>query len=126
KPRIQIWNCALEVGRSNFLIGNGFGHSQDKLNECFLNENLEDFAKLDYQTHNQYFNHYIRGGIVGLIILLLLYLYSMFFSIKRKNLIHLSLMIIVILTSMTENILNRHLGIVFFVFFNSYFIFIYS
>jgi len=122
-PRFQIWSCAIDVGKHNYLFGNGFGTTQKRLNECYLERNLIEFYKQDYQTHSQYFNHYVRGGITGVFILLLLYLYSLVFSLKQRHILHLCFIIIIIITSLTENILNLHFGIVFFSFFNSVFFF---
>ena len=120
-PRFQIWSCAIEVGNYNYLFGSGFGTTQKRLNECYNKKHLEYFSDQDYQTHSQYFNNYARGGFIGLFVLLLIYFYSLFFAFKRKDMLHLSLIGIVIVASLTENILNLHLGIVFFGFFNSLF-----
>ena len=122
-PRFQIWSCAIDVGKYNYLFGSGFGTTQKRLNACYLSENLIEFSNQDYQTHSQYFNHFARGGLIGFFVLLLLYFYSLIFSLKRKQILHLSLIVIIIITSLTENILNRHFGIVFFAFFNSLFFF---
>jgi O-antigen ligase len=122
-PRFQIWRCAIEVGNYNYLFGSGFGTTQDRLNACYTKKHLESFADQDYQTHSQYFNNYARGGLIGVFILLLIYFYTLFFAFKRKHMLHLCLIGIVIVASLTENILNRHMGIVFFTFFNSMFFF---
>tara|TARA_B110000967_G_C18901733_1_gene576023 strand:- start:3007 stop:4263 length:1257 start_codon:yes stop_codon:yes gene_type:complete len=122
-PRIKIWSCAIDVGKHNYLFGSGFGTTQKRLNACYLSKDLIEFSKQDYQTHSQYFNNYARGGIIGFFVLLLLYFYTLIFSLKRKQILHLSLIVIIIIASLTENILNRHFGIVFFAFFNSLFFF---
>lgn len=122
-PRFQLWDCAIEVGNYNYLFGSGYGTTQKRLNVCYNRKHLDSYAELGYQTHNQYFNNYARGGFIGLFVLLLIYFYSLFFALRRKHLLHLCLVIIVIIASLTENILNRHMGIVFFAFFNSLFFF---
>lgn len=122
-PRFQIWSCAIEVGNYNLLFGSGFGTTQKRLNACYTRKHLESFSDRDYQTHNQYFNNYARGGFIGLLVLLLIYFYSLFYALRRKHLLHLCLISIVIVASLTENILNLHLGVVFFSFFNSLFFF---
>tara|TARA_R110002051_G_scaffold313322_3_gene389319 strand:+ start:10479 stop:11744 length:1266 start_codon:yes stop_codon:yes gene_type:complete len=122
-PRFLIWSCAIDVGNRNYFLGSGFGTTQKYLNSCYLSKNLESFAEQNYQTHNQYFSNYARGGFLGLFVLLILYFYSLVFSLKRKQILHLSLLIIIIVASLTENILNRQFGIVFFAFFNSLFFF---
>lgn len=123
-PRFQIWDCAVEVGNENYLFGNGFGTTQKLLNDCYLSKGLTDFSKQDYQTHSQYFNNYARGGLVGLFVLLFVYFYSMVYAIKNRNLLHFNFMVMIVVVSLTENILNLQLGIVFFCFFNSFFFFL--
>lgn len=125
-PRFKIWRCAVGVGNHNYFVGSGFGTTQKRLNACYNNENLEGYADQDYQTHSQYFNNYARGGFIGLFVLLLVYFYSLIVSLKRKQVLHVSVIVIIIVVSLTENILNRHLGIVFFAFFNSLFFFSYN
>lgn len=122
-PRLIIWRCAVDVGNHNYFLGSGFGTTQTLLNNCYIDKDLDVFAEEDYQSHNQYFNHYARGGFIGLFVLLIFYLYSLFVAVKRKHILHISLIILLIVASLTENILNRHLGIVFFTFFNSLFFF---
>lgn len=122
-PRLKIWDCAVSVGNRNYFFGSGFGTTQTRLNACYISKGMESFAEQDYQTHSQYFNHYSRGGFIGLLVLILFYFYSLFFAVKRKHLLHISLITILIIASLTENILNRHMGIVFFAFFNSLFFF---
>ncbi|SDZ80999.1 O-antigen ligase family protein [Bizionia paragorgiae] len=122
-PRLKIWHCAVDVGNYNPFIGSGFGFTQQRLNTCYNNSNLEAYAKKDYQTHSQYFNSYARGGVLGLCALLLLYIYSVVVSLSRKQVLHFGFLIIIVVASVTENILNRHMGIVFFAFFNSLFFF---
>jgi len=122
-PRFQIWKCAVQVGNHDYLFGSGFGTDQKRLNECYVKSGLETFADEDYQTHNQYFNHYARGGFSGLLVLFVFYFFSLYKALKKRHAIHICLTLIIILVSMTENILNRHMGIVFFTFFNSLFFF---
>lgn len=122
-PRFQIWSCAVEVGNHNYLIGSGFGRTQERLNECYESKGLHSFSNQDYQTHNQYFNHYARGGFIGLFILLLFYFYSLYVAFERKQILHISLIMMLVIVSLTENVLNLHMGIVFFTFFNSLFFF---
>lgn len=122
-PRFQIWDCAILSIKDNIWLGNGFGTAQVKLNECYINKGLDDYAQLNYQTHNQYFSHLARGGIIGLLVLLITYFFPLISALKANNIIYFGFICMIILVSVTENLLNLHLGIVFFSFFNSLFFF---
>ncbi len=122
-PRINYWKCALEITRNNILFGNGYGYTQKRLNNCYSSIGQHNYAILNYQTHNQYFNNLARGGIFSLVILFVVLFYPLFYSIRRRMPLYTSFLIIIILTCVTENILNRHFGIIFYGFFNSMFFF---
>lgn len=122
-PRLDMWKCAIEITKDRALLGNGYGYTQDLLNRCYRENGYDSFANLNYQTHNQYLNNYARGGIIGLIVLLILYFYSFYYSIVRKDRLHTSFLVLIIVTSLTENLLNLHFGIVLFAYFNSFFFF---
>lgn len=123
-PRIEIWNCAIQITKGSILFGNGYGCTQCLLNKCYKDKGLDTYAKSYYQTHNQYFNDYARGGLVGLLILLAVFFIPLYWSIRNKNYTYCYFIILIIISSFTENILNRHFGIVFYAMFNS--IFFYS
>lgn len=125
-PRIELWRCAIQSINENPFFGNGYGNAQEELNACYLDIGKEEFAKLNYQTHNQYFSSLARGGIFGLLALLITLFYPFFYSISERNFLYAVFLIIVIVACFTENILNRHVGIVFFSFFNSFFFFLES
>lgn len=123
-PRIEIWDCAIEITKGNILFGNGYGCTQCLLNQCYKDKGLDIYASSFYQTHNQYFNDYSRGGIIGLLILLAVFFVPLYWSIKNENYTYCYFIILIIISSFTENVLNRHFGIVFYAMFNS--IFFYS
>jgi len=120
-PRLVMWNCAFKISNNSIFFGNGYGNTQKLLNRCYRQKGYENFANLNYQTHNLYFSYLARGGVIGLLILLLLYFYSVFNAVFWKDYLHTSFIILIVITSITENILNLHFGIVFFAFFNSLF-----
>ncbi len=123
-PRFQIWDCAITSIKDNYWLGNGFGQTQNKLNDCYNNKGLDAITlkkRRNYQTYNQYLSHLARGGILGLIVLLVTYFYPFFSALIAKNILYVWFIFMIILVSITENILNLHFGIVFFSFFNSLF-----
>jgi len=119
--RLAKWECAIEVAHENFPLGTGLGCQQIQLNKKYNEKGFVIGMDKKFSTHNQYLHNLVQTGILGLIILLLLYYLSIYTAIKTKNLVFLSLAILLIFTSVTENILSRNKGIVLFVFFISLF-----
>lgn len=69
-------------------------------------------------THNIYFNELIMNGILGEIILLSMLFYLCYVA-YRNGLIFLLFMLSIMLIGLTEDVLSRQRGILFFVFFAS-------
>ena len=100
------------------MFGVGPQNVQKKLDECYSNytyKNYDDFNKVTYNTHNQYFDVFLKYGILGL----LLFFIFLFWGIKNKNPIYWFFLFLILFSMLTENIFNRQIGIVFFNFFNT-------
>ncbi len=119
--RFGIYNCAIELIQSNWLTGVGIGDTQDELNRCYEQYDTDIYKELNFNTHNTFFNFSVTAGILGLIALLALYIKS--FKSYRNWGLAVSFLALVIFSSLTENVFDRQLGIVFFCLFNSIFVF---
>lgn len=122
--RLDLWKCALHVSKRNIIFGNGFGYSQKRLNDCYFNNGMYKFRELDYQTHNQYMSFLVRGGIINLLLYLAILFIPLYLSYRTKDSLYGILICFIIVVSITENIMNRHWGIVFYGFMNSFLYFI--
>jgi O-antigen ligase len=95
---------------------------QQKLNQCFAENNNSDFYKISvFNTHNYYFHLMLYGGILFLL-LFLLYVYFVFKNIKY-NVLGVFLFFQFLSINLTENYLSRHYGLVLFCYFTSLFMF---
>src|SRR5690606_27848206 len=74
--RMNIWKCALEVGKQNYLFGSGVKQSSDLLVEEFKNLDLTIPVKYKYNAHNQYLQTYIQIGFIGLLLFFIFLLYG--------------------------------------------------
>lgn len=119
--RFGIYNCAIELIQSNWLTGVGIGDTQDELNKCYEQYDTDIYKELNFNTHNTFFNFSVTAGVLGLIALLALYIES--FKSYRNWDLAISFLALVIFSSLTENVFDRQLGIVFFCLFNSIFVF---
>lgn len=122
--RNGIYFCSMEVIKKNILFGVGLGDSQDLLNKCYENKiGAKIYKWTDYNTHNQYAFFLVCTGIVGL----LFFLMSIFIQIKKsiyfRQATFFYFSIIIVLFFMTENILVRSDGVIFYAFFGNLFLF---
>lgn len=121
--RIYIWKSSVALCKSNFLLGVGTGDIQNELNTQYLIDGQEYLAKRTTNTHNQFLDYLIKFGIFGFLGVVISFCYFLKYTWSGKDSFYLMFLVFVLLCMLTENILNRQLGIVFFFFFNSLFLF---
>ena len=121
--RIYIWKSSVEIIKENILIGVGTGDINQELNNKFRANNQEYLATKYTNSHNQILDYLIKYGIVGFLIIG--FAFSMYFkkAWKKNDQLFLMFLSLCCLCMLTENILNRQYGIVFFFFINSLFYF---
>lgn len=119
--RYGIWHCATNLISDNFMLGVGADKVQEKLNQCyndFTYKSYEDFNKVTYNTHNQYFDQLLKFGIFGL----MLFLFGLFCFYPKASVLYQTFIIVVTVSFLTENILDRQIGVVFFSLLNTIFV----
>lgn len=90
-----------------------------------VRENLATYINIrvsingEYNAHNQFSDTIIAVGVIGLLLLLTFFAYPIILWIKNKNfdIVFFSLLLIVAFNSLFESVLERQMGIMFFVFF---------
>jgi O-antigen ligase len=118
--RYGIYNCTLKLIQEHWKSGVGAENVQKKLNECYSSytyKGFDDFQHKTYNTHNQFFDILLKFGVFGF----LCFFVYLFWGIKLKSDYYYIFIALSILCMLTENILDRQIGIVFFNFFNSLF-----
>lgn len=118
--RYGIYHCAILILKENWITGVGPGNVQKDLNNCYSGysyKNYDDYSKIDYNSHNQYLDILLKYGIFGLG----LFFVFLFWGIGNTNLFYRIFLFLIVMAMLTENILERQVGIVFFTFFNSLF-----
>ena len=118
--RYVIYNCSANILKENLLLGVGLGNVNFFLNECYKDieyVGFDDFKVKKYNSHNQYIEFFMAYGILGL--------FGFVFFILRgwnnNDILYQSFIIMMLLCFLTENILYRQAGIVFYVLFNTFF-----
>jgi O-antigen ligase len=118
--RYVIYKCSADILKENFMFGVGLSNVQKKLNEHYKDieyVGFDDFNVKKYNSHNQYIDFFMAYGILGL--------FGFVFFILRgwssKDVLYQSFIIMMLLCFLTENILYRQAGVVFYVLFNTVF-----
>lgn len=121
--RTQKWKASIIIAKESFFFGVGTGDAGLALQKAYREIGFSEGIQRKFNSHNEYLQEFIRHGIVGLIILILCYSYSVLLSVKSRDYLFFSFMVIIILFSLTESILSVQKGVVFYSFFNSLFAF---
>jgi O-antigen ligase len=118
KARKAKWFCTLQVIKENMLIGTGVGDGNDELFKMYKKYNFLHGIERTYNSHNQYLTTTLYIGIFGLLYLLFL-LFAVFKNaVNNKNKITFVFVSVLSLFFITESVLERQVGVVFFVFFS--------
>ena len=72
-----------------------------------------------YNSHNQYFQVMLSAGILALVFLLLSILIPLYVAFKQKNYLWFSNTALIAICFLTENIIGRHDGVIFYGLFNA-------
>lgn len=117
EPRTYIWNCVFEYLGENPITfkGIGFYNIEKYMTLCFSSSNKfinngqrEWFVKNHYNTHNQFLDFYLGGGIIAFVLFLSLFLILIFKLYKNK--FSISLIFSLGLFCLFENMLHRQEG----------------
>lgn len=119
--RINLWKKSLKIGFENPIMGTGTGGETIELNKRLesLMTNIQE--KTTYNSHNQYLQTFMSLGIPGLTILVLIFIAGLKFCIRNKDILFFYFLSVFAINMLFESILERQLGIIFFVVFYSLF-----
>lgn len=116
--------CSTEIIQANPLFGVGVGDVQDALNECYTKEIGAIIYTWDtYNSHNQYLFFGLAAGILGILSFLFQTFYFIFLSIKRQHAIAIFFFVSTAVIFLSENLLVRSDGIMYYALFGSFLIF---
>ena len=118
EPRVVIWKCFFNYvnsGNTNHLMGIGNAKIiQKQLNTCFANSisntsKKEYYLQVQFNTHNQFFDLYLQGGIIAV----LFFVGMFYFRIKCSalNTTNVFLIFGFLAFAAIENIFHRQLGV---------------
>lgn len=120
--RFLMWSSATDLIKEKPLFGFGTGDVQDELEKHYV---ANDYVSLTYwkntrfNAHNQFMETTLALGILGLLVFLIGMIFGLKEAIKNRNRLYIVFVILFLGSCLTESMLERQNGIVFFAFFNS-------
>jgi O-antigen ligase len=120
--RYLIWDSSLEVISTHIFTGVGTGDVQEVLQAMYIKSKrttLTYFSDVRYNAHNQFLETTIALGLGGLVVLLAMFLLPIGYAWRTKNSLYAAFLLIFFASCLTESMLERQNGIVFYAFFNS-------
>jgi len=119
--RIERWIASIELIKEKPLFGYGTGQEKPQLFRKYREMGLTVTLEQGYDAHNQFLSIMIKSGLIGLITLLILFGTAFYLSIKNKDLVYFSFLLVITAVCIVENYLNVNKGVFFFSFFNIFF-----
>ncbi len=119
--RVEIWKIALELIKKEPFLGYGTEAGNDKLIEEYKNKGFLDLYQKQLNAHNQFLQTALDTGLLGGIVLLLFFAIPIVFAIKKREYLYLFFLLLVLFNFLTEAMLERQSGVVFYALFNALF-----
>ena len=111
--RYYITKACFNIIESSPLIGIGAGDRMDEMEKQYTVLEIGD-RYTHYPPHNQYLDTLMTVGVPGLVLLLLLLVLPLVEAFRTKNELSFFFIIIVALCALSESILERQMGLLFF------------
>lgn len=108
------------------LFGYGVGDVQHYFDYYYMLYGLAPGWFEGYNLHNQYLQYLVTYGLFVLLFFCSYLVYSFYFAIRSKNLVHIYFLILMAVVFLFECVLSRNKGIVIFIFINTLFLFNYG
>ncbi len=123
EPRAVRWTCAWELIKESPVIGHGSGSEVALLKEKYYAHHYYNSYINELNAHDEFLSMLIKTGVPGLLIFLLVLFTGFRKSIRSRDMLFCSFLVIITIVSFSENILDANKGIFFFAFFYSLFYF---
>jgi len=110
--------CSIDLIKNNFWTGVGIGDGNSELLKYYKKNGFLHGVERKFNSHNQFLTTFIYLGFFGFLWLLSLMLFLFYQSLKNNNVFLFSFLIITCSFFITESVLEREKGIVFFTYFS--------
>lgn len=120
--RIEYIKASLLLIGKKPLFGIGTGNWRIKYNEAYAEMNSSLREDLRASSHNQYLNYLVKFGIAGFLYILTAVLIPVFRTNNQRNLIFVFFLVFMGFANFGDSNLESHMGLTFFSFFYSFFL----
>jgi O-antigen ligase len=110
--------CSIDLIKNNFWTGVGIGDGPSELLKYYKKNGFLHGVERKFNSHNQFLTTFIYLGVFGFLLLLFIISFLFYQSVKNDNIYLFSFLIISCCFFMTESVLEREKGIVFFTYFS--------
>jgi len=118
--RKGIYYCSWILVEEAPFIGHGIGDVEEKLQNCYKEKIDSNVYQIFlYNSHNQYLQILMSTGVLALLFFVISLLVPVYISLKNNNYLLFSFTVLIIACFLTENVINRHDGVIFYSLFNS-------
>jgi len=121
--RLEFWKASCGIIKDNWLTGVGTGDMNEAFQKQYDKMNSKLAPNQRWRSHNQFLSIFVGFGIFGLIWFLFAILYPALSLGKFKDYFFLIFFIIAMLSMITEDTIESQMGVTFFAFFYSFFLF---
>ena len=121
--RFKEWDASTQIIKENLFFGVGSGDFRGALIAQYNAKGWTDMAEQRFNSHNQFIETTGRLGVLGLMVLISIFFFSVREAFLKRDLLHFVFLASFIMFSLTESTLEVQKGIVFFTLFNSVFFF---
>lgn len=109
--RLILWNAGKEVIMEHPVLGVGLGDTDDEINKILIRDKNQKLN--NYNLHNQYLDHWVTLGTVGVLALIVVLL----IPLRHSDILFRIFILIIGISLLTESMLLRQKGLVFFLLF---------
>jgi O-antigen ligase len=121
--RAAIWDCSLQAAKKKIVFGYGLGSEHYARETCYKSFSFYGPFGTDLNSHNQYLEYILIGGLFLLAGLLASFGAAAFYAWKYRSALLLAFIIFIALNFLTESLLAVQKGIIIYSLFLSLFTF---
>ncbi len=110
--RMIMWSTSFKVIKDNWLAGAGTGDVKDVLHAKNVQLKNTGAAELNLNSHNQFLNTFVQLGLVGFLLLVMLFVVTFRNAIRVKSVYGVLFAATMILTMLFESFVETQAGIV--------------
>jgi O-antigen ligase len=122
ESRMERWKAALEIVQQAPLVGHGSGAEQPLLQDKYFEKKMYGSFLNDFNAHNQYLYFLICFGVAGLLVYLFVLYRAAAMAWQQRDTVFAAFAVLMVVVSVSENVLNLNKGVFFFSFFLPLFI----